>query len=86
MPNLVPSEKRICLTRIRWEKGEVGTSDTRRGYSAKLSLSLCFVPRDAWIGAFWKRVSIFEWCMWVCLIPCFPLRIKLVKSWGGIYP
>ncbi len=88
IPNLVRSEKRICLTRIRWERGQVGVAGG--GYSAKLSVSLCFVPEDFWTGVFWKRRMKDELThrgtLYVCLIPMLPLRFKLIKSWGGIIP
>jgi hypothetical protein len=86
-PNVVAYEKRICLTRIRWENGIVGDG---KGYSAKLSVSLCFVPEDFWIGIFWKRRTEKELShrgsLYLCLVPMFPIRIKLIKSWGGIIP
>lgn len=82
-PNLVRYEKRICLTRIRWERGAVGVAGG--GYSAKLSVSLCWVPQDLWVGAFWRKGD-GGWSLWLCVLPCLPLRVKLVKSYGGIFP
>lgn len=86
IPNLIRSERRICLTRIRWERGAPGTG----GYSAKLSISLCFMPEDFWIGVFWKRRTKNELThrgtIYLCLFPMLPLRIKLIKTWGGIIP
>lgn len=86
IPNLVSSENRICLTRIRWESG--GRPGLDRGaYSAKLSISLCFVPEDFWVGAFWKTKSVHEpFTLWVCLIPFLPIRFKMVRAFGGIIP
>ena len=88
IPNLVKSENRICLTRIRWEHGIMGVAGD--GYSAKLSISVCFVPQDMWIGLFWKGAKFpsatERFCAWFALIPCFPVRVKLIKSWGGIIP
>ena len=87
VPNIVKGERRICITRIRWENGKVGDGI---GYSAKLSVSLCFISEDFWIGAFWKRRQPKEvtdrGTLYFCLIPMLPLRVKLVKSWGGIIP
>lgn len=82
MPNLVCSENRICLTRIRWERGTVGDG---KGYSSKLSVSLIWEPRDIWIGLYWDT-SVNATVWYLCLLPCLPLRFKLVKSWGGIFP
>lgn len=86
-PNLIWAERRLCLTRIRWENGVFGVRGG--GYSAKLSISLCFVPEDLWVGVFWKRRLKKEvtnrGTVFICLIPMLPIRIKLVKTWGGSY-
>jgi hypothetical protein len=37
LPNLIRGERRLCLTRIRWETGKVGDG---KGYSNKVSISL----------------------------------------------
>ena len=79
-PNVISRERRICLTRIRWERGTVGDG---RGYSASLSFSLCFEPRDLWVGLYWSKGEIYNWFGWLCLIPCLPLRIHFQKSYGG---
>lgn len=82
IPNLVRYENRICLTRIRWERGTVGDG---KGYSSKLSVSLIWEPRDIWIGLYWDT-SVNAKVWYLCLLPCLPIRFKLVKSWGGIFP
>lgn len=82
-PNLIASEKRICLTRIRWETGIVGWGT---GYSSKLSISLIWEPRDIWLGLFWDSRGAHEKTWYLCLLPCLPIRFKLVRSWGGIFP
>lgn len=82
-PNIVGSERRICLTRIRWENGTPGDG---KGYSSKLSVSLVFEPRDIWMGLYWNKPSQRECAAWMCLIPCFPIRIQLLKSYGGRFP
>ena len=46
-------------------------------------IELQFKLQDFWIGIFWK--SGFNWPIgdfklidiWICLIPCFPLHIRL---------
>lgn len=82
IPNWVKSERRLCLTRIRWERGKVGDG---KGYSCKLSVSLIWEPRDIWIGLFWdKKHSERTW--YLCLLPLLPIRFKLLKSFGGIFP
>lgn len=45
-------------------------------------------PRDIWIGAYWTREvsEVAKWEAWetfylyVCLIPCFPIRVMWVGS------
>lgn len=75
-------EKRICLARLRFESKD----DKDRTVSTKWSLSVCWKPGDAWIGAFWKRDSQWDFFLWICLLPCLPVRIHQVRSWGGIVP
>lgn len=82
-PNYIKSEKRLCLTRIRWETGTVGDG---KGYSSKLSISVLWEPRDMWVGLFWDVKSQGERSWYLCLIPCLPIRFKLVRAWGGIFP
>jgi len=80
-PNVIASENRICLTRIRWERGVVG----KGGYTAKLSVSLCFDWRSLWVG-----LSVKQRChgfyAWLCLLPCLPIRVSFQRSYGGIFP
>lgn len=80
-PDIIRSESRICLTRIRWEKGTVGDG----GYSVKLSISLCWKWQDLWVGLFIK--SRHEgWYAWLCVLPCVPVRLSYQRSYGGIFP
>lgn len=38
-----------------------------------------FEPRDVWFGVFWDRSpSVLK--IFVCLIPCFPIRIELERT------
>lgn len=90
MPNLVKSEKRICLTRIRWESMKPMNTHEIRQASHKLSISLCWKWQDLWVGAFWKG-PIYpgagdRFTLWICLLPCLPIRIKLNRTFGGIFP
>ena len=81
IPNFVWSENRLCLTRLRWEDGVVG----KGGVSKKLSISIIWEPRDLWVGIYWNH-SKFETTVYICLIPCLPVRFKLIRAWGGIIP
>lgn len=88
IPNLIRSERRICLTRIRWTI--VGGYHLPEGpflRSFKLSISIVFEPRDLWIGLFRKHSSEIESSFWyVCLLPMIPIRFHLKRAWGGIFP
>lgn len=72
MPNVIRDERRVCLTRIRWEHGTPGDGV---GHSNKVSVSL--------MAGF--RVGIDReyqaWTYWLG-----PLRIRWVRAWGGIIP
>lgn len=48
-----------------------------------LKMRLEFVPRDLWVGVFWRhdtsRSPAVPWAfqrydLWLCLFPCFPLH------------
>lgn len=88
-PNLVKlrDDLRLCLTRIRWERIERLTENYSGICSNKLSVSICWVPRDLWIGAFWKPGCVpgYPGTLWICVLPCLPIRFHWVKSWGGRY-
>ena len=91
LPNLVRSEKRICLTRIRWETMDwlhpVSPRAVRPvAYSQKVSLSIQWKPRRPLIGAHWEIGPFCQWKLWIYLLPCLPIRINYVRSYGGIIP
>lgn len=81
-PNLIREQSRVCLTRLRNESGQVGDG---KGYSWMLSLSLCWAWRDVWIGAYIKPESN-GWIVYLCVLPCLPIRLHYQRSYGGIYP
>lgn len=78
-PNWMPGESRLCLTRLYWNRGTPGDG---KGYSSKVSVSIQWKWQDLWVGAFWKR-GLHEWHLWICLLPCLPIRIHRVTSYGG---
>lgn len=82
-PNWMGQERRLCLTRIRWERGTPGIPGG--GYSAKLSLSLQFMPRDWVLGIKWKP-ELWGFIASLFLLPCLSLRVHLKRSYGGIIP
>lgn len=50
----------------------------------RLSAAFEFKLQDCWIGAYWKRIeSSSVSCervqvdVWVCLLPCLPLHVRL---------
>jgi hypothetical protein len=63
-----------------------GTVGDGTGYSRKLSFRLLWEPRDVWIGAYWNRMGLDEWVIYVCLLPCLPILVHYVRSYGGTYP
>lgn len=34
-----------------------------------------FELRDIWVGVYWKRGPVGEWDIYICLLPCLPIRI-----------
>ncbi len=46
---------------------------------------LDYEPRDMWIGVYWKRhdqSSPLCFSFYVCLVPCFPIKVRRVRSWA----
>lgn len=80
-PNFVRSERRLVLTRICWNRGTPGDG---KGYSVKLTVSLCWAWYDLWVGLFVKRET-FGFILFLCLLPCLPIRIHYQRSYGGRY-
>lgn len=65
-----------------WMRGHgpgVGAPDN---YSAKLSVGIERKIEDLWVGAFWKG-DRDEREVWVCLVPCLPIRFHYKRSYGG---
>lgn len=90
LPNIIRRENRICLTRIRWESMKRCNTGQFMQASHKLSISLCWKWEDLWIGAFWQGPKFAEagdrFTLWICLLPCLPIRLKLIRTFGGIIP
>lgn len=83
-------ERRICLTRIRWETVSVELNKTgeERRYtcSHKLSISIRFYLRNVFVGFLSQKVGHEDFEYHLGIIPCFPIRIHYRCSWGGIFP
>jgi hypothetical protein len=73
----------LHIARFTWRTGCHGLGDV---LSRKLSIKLQIVPRDLWVGLYWKKDGHQSWTWFVCLLPCLPIRIKLKSSSGGIFP
>ncbi len=74
--------KELITARHTWDRGTVGDGT---GYSSKLSIKLLWEPRDLWLGVYWTRDSDSA-TVYICLLPCLPIRIKRVRSYGGKFP
>jgi hypothetical protein len=66
---------------LMWDKGTVGDGD---GYSNQVSVSFGFAWYDLWLGAYLKPET-FGWIIFVCLVPCLPIRIHWQWSYAGRY-
>lgn len=75
MPSIIHEERRIVLARIYWNYGTV---------SHKISISLAFVWQDLWVGAFVRR-ECYATIVWLCLLPCLPIRFHHKRSYGGSF-
>ena len=82
-PNIVRKQWRICLSRICWDIGTPGISP---GYSCKFSLSLCFRPREFWIGIRTEKTTL-DWdkFVFINLLPTIQIRLHLKYAYGGSF-
>ena len=76
--------KELATHRFFWDRGTVGDG---RGYSVKLSVKLLLEPRDIWVGIYWtpQHDSRDHFFVYLCLLPCLPIRFHWARSWGGSY-
>lgn len=81
-PNVIRRERRICLTRIAWERGSPGDG---KGYSTEVSISLCWKPEMAFFGVYHRPDGAYYRLVYLCLIPFFPVRIHWTRSYGGSF-
>lgn len=72
----------IMTRRFYWNRGVVGDG---RGNSNKLSIKLLWEPRDLWLGVYWTGTTD-DMQVYICLLPCLPIRLHRVRSYGGIFP
>lgn len=54
----------------------------------KYSVKIEFKPRYFWIGAYWETEETLQgWNLrtdvWICVIPCFPIHLTIIKYWIG---
>lgn len=80
-PVLIREERRMCLSRLYWKRGTVGDG---KGYAAKVSISLQFQPRDAWVGLY-LQPEYAGWIAYLCVLPFLPLRVHFKRSYGGAW-
>lgn len=73
----------LLMKSFGWNHGSVGDG---LGYSNRISIRLLWEPRDIWIGVYWNTNGTKELFIYICLLPCLPLRIHRQKSFGGIFP
>lgn len=73
----------LHIARFTWNTGATRLGDV---VSRKLSIKLQLVPRDLWVGLFWKKDGHKSWTWHVCFLPCLPIRVKLKSSTSGLFP
>ncbi len=71
------------------EDGEIMEIELRNKMIKIKMMRFEFKLQDFWIGVFWETHLSYGWStpskslvisMWICLIPCFPLHVVLVKK------
>jgi hypothetical protein len=75
--------KSLAFKSFGWLNGTVG--DGSGGYSQRVSIRVLWEPRDLWVGLYWDGTKD-DWRVYVCVVPCFPIRFHVHRSFGGIFP
>ena len=75
--------QRLCTWRATWNRGTVGNGHR---YGAELSVGLVWEPRNLWVGVHWQkdRTNAHGMFVFICLLPCLPIRIHYHRFYGGI--
>ena len=84
-PNLIREERRLVLARLYWDTGTWHEQPSQTTFcSHKLSVSICFHWRKMWLGGEYKS-ELWGFILYLCLLPCLPLRVHLKRSYGGSF-
>ena len=83
IPNIMWDENRLCLMRLRINN--YSNYATSKPMGRKMSISVCWRPKEFWIGCRTQREAKDSLFVFVSVLPCFPLRIHLQRSFGGCY-
>lgn len=75
-------EKRLRLFIVSWLRGFGPGWGAPDNYNAALSVGIEWKLPDLWLGVFWKG-DRDERIVWVCLIPCVPIRFHYQRAYGG---
>ena len=74
--------KSLAMSSFGWNKGTVGDGT---GYSRRVSVRILFEPHDVWLGIYWTG-NKDDWKLYLCLLPCLPIRFHMQRSFGGVFP
>ncbi len=66
--------RRLYLFRAEW---------FRRRVLHRLSAALVWEPRDLWCGIYWTPGGYGHWFLYLCLLPCVPLRLHYHADYGA---
>lgn len=75
-------EKRLRLLKLSWLGGCGPGWGAPDHYNAALSIGIEWKLADLWIGVSWKGNRDERW-VWVCLLPCVPIRFHYRRAYGG---
>lgn len=75
-------EKRLRLLKFSWLRGLGPGWGAPGHYNAALSIGVEWKLADLWLGIFWKGARD-DREVWVCLLPCIPIRFHYQRAYGG---
>ncbi len=73
-------KRELQLCRFYFERGKAGHGGSDNG----ISIKVIWEPRDLWIGLYWDAARD-HFKLYLCVLPCLPIRIHFKRIWGGFY-
>jgi hypothetical protein len=75
--------RRLYLFRVEWFRRLPPEAGQGGGVLYSLSAALVWEPRDLWCGIYRTPGDFGHWFLYLCAVPCLPLRLHYHVSHGA---